>query len=288
MQATVIIPTGGRAEALEGTLTSLKHFAPQSEVIVIGNKNDEPTAKLLRESFSNVRYLEAQDPSAVVKRNMGIAKASNDILVFVDDDVVVEINWLSNLLRHYDDGSVGGVGGRVKIPGIGTGPTNLRTGSIRDGFVIGNWNPPITSTIEVQHLLGCNMSFRRDLLVQLGGFDNFFRRFNFREETDLCLRVKGLGKKLLFDPEAGLVHKTRSRHGQGPRWVFYYARNTLYIYLRHMRRTGSSFLRFLNQLFFPPRSYAAMSGTFVHITPATLVAAISGIMAGALGFQAHK
>lgn len=287
MQATVIVPTGGRAEALEQTLTSLKQFAPQTEVIVVGNKSDEPTAKLLREGFPSITYLEAEEPSAVVKRNIGIGKASNEILVFIDDDVVVETSWLGNLLRHYDDLSVGGVGGRVRVAGIGIGSTNFRTGSIVDGFVIGNWNPPITSTIEVEHLLGCNMSFRKEFLIQLGGFDNFFRSYNFREETDLCLRLKRRGYRILFDPNAGLNHKQLGSRRQGMRWVHYYVRNTLYLYLKFETSRGRSMLYFLRSLFMPPKEYRDTSGVDVRISPVTPIAAASGLIAGVFGFLGH-
>lgn len=287
-KATIIIPTGGRSEAIARTLASIKQFAPKTEVIVIGDRDDEPTRRLLRESFSWITYMEIDERSAVVKRNLGITCATNDILIFVDDDVIVETDWLNNLLRHFLDDSVGGVGGRVKVPGIGVGPASLATGTIRNGFVIGNWNPPIKTTVEVQHLIGCNMSFRKGLVMKLGGFDNFFRSCNFREDTDLCLRIGRVGYRIFFDPGATLTHEALGRKRQGSRWVYYYVRNTFYLYLKYQVGRSSSLGSFFRGLFFPPKEYASISGVRVWITLVTPIVTVGGIVAGFLGYLGHR
>jgi GT2 family glycosyltransferase len=285
---SIVIPTGGRLDALTECLESLQEFAGRSEMIVIGDHGDQLTRRALLQRFPSVIYLESKESSAIVKRNLGIAHASNEILVFVDDDVVIEGSWLQNLIRHYRDGSVGGVGGRVKVPGLKTGPSNYKTGTIVDGFVIGNWNPPTTQPSEVKHLLGCNMSFRKAPVLKLGGFDNFFRSSNFREETDLCLRMGQLGYRLIFDPDASVLHKALGGRTRGTRWIFYYVRNTVYLYLKYQVKCGPSLVRFFRQLVFPPRDYAALSGVSVRISPITMLVATSGIVAGFLGYLGHQ
>ncbi len=287
-RASIIIPTGGRVDALIETLESIERYAPGNEVIVIGDKNDDLTRRALRETFHDVRYLESDESSAVVKRNIGIARAANNILIFVDDDVVIESGWLKSLLWHYDDISVGGVGGRVKIHGLKGGSSAFKTGVIEEGFVVGNWDPPVNETLEVQHLIGCNMSFRRSLVMKVGGFDNFFRACNFREETDLCLRVRLLGYRLIFDPDANLVHKALGRKSWGARWIYYYVRNTLYLYLKYQMKSGLSMVKFFRRLIFPPKDYVGLSGIELVITPIAPLVATSGIISGFLGYLAHR
>ena len=287
-RVSIIVPTGGRVVALIETLESIERYAPGNEVIVIGDKNDDLTRRALRETFHYVKYLESDESSAVVKRNIGIARATNNILIFVDDDVVIESGWLKSLLWHYDDISVGGVGGRVKIHGLKGRSSAFKTGVIEEGFVVGNWDPPVNEILEVQHLIGCNMSFRRSLVMKVGGFDNFFRACNFREETDLCLRVRLLGYRLIFDPDANLVHKALGRKSWGARWIYYYVRNTTYIYLKYQAERGRSILRFLRNLFFPPKDYAALSGVRVRITPSIPLIATSGLFAGFLGYFTRR
>jgi GT2 family glycosyltransferase len=285
---SIIIPTGGRISSLTECIRSIQEWSLENEIIVIGDKKDEHTRRVLFDAFPSIRYLESKEPSAVVKRNLGIAHASNDILVFVDDDVVVNGTWMENLTRHFRDESVGGVGGRVEIPGIRRGTSSYKTGVIEDGFIIGNWNPAAVQPFEVQHLLGCNMSFRKAPVMKVGGFDNFFRACNFREETDLCLRIGLLGYRLIFDPDANLVHKALGRKSQGSRWIYYYIRNTIYIYLKYQQRRSRSVPRFLRFLLFPPQGYSALSGVKVRITPCAPLVAASAMFAGFLGYFTHK
>ena len=60
--------------------------------------------------------------------------------------------------------------------------------------------------VEVDHLVGCNMSFRRKALAQTGGFDPNYTLTNLREETDLCVRVKGAGWRIVFAHSMAVVH----------------------------------------------------------------------------------
>ena len=286
--ASIIIPTGGRIDSLVKCLESIQRYATESEIIVVGQTTDPSTRGFVLDKFPSVRYFESQESSAVVKRNLGIVHASNEILVFVDDDVIVESAWLKNLLRHYEDNSVGGVGGKVKTSGLETMSSNYRTGVIDDGFVVGNWNPSAVHAFDVQHLLGCNMSFRKTPVVRLGGFDNFFRSYNFREETDLCLRIGLLGFRLVFDPEACLLHMARGAEGRGTRWIYYYVRNTVYLYLKYQVKGGLSMVRFFRRLISPPRDYVALSKVRPKINPITPFVAASGIIAGFLGYLGRR
>lgn len=284
-KASIIIPTGHRANALYECLRSLDRLAGGSEVIVIGEKDDEDSRRILCENFPAMKYLEADESSAVTKRNMGIAQASNEILVFIDDDVVIGESWLPMLLTHYNDPSVGGVGGRVRMVIRRSESGAYGTGIVKDGFVIANWDVDSSTAFEVEHLPGCNMSFRRSLVQKVRGFDNVFRAFNFREETDLCFRIRGLGYRLIFEPRGSLIHMALGQRDIGLRWTYFYVRNTLYLYLMYQFRRNDSLTRFLKSLFFPPRDYVVRSGVRVRVTPLTFLVATTGLIAGALSYM---
>jgi GT2 family glycosyltransferase len=287
-KASIIIPTGHRPGALSECLRSLGRLAQENEVIVIGEKEDHPTRRIISENFPSIKYLEADQSSAVAKRNLGIAEASNEILVFIDDDVVIGDGWLAMLLMHYEDPSVGGVGGRVRILVRGSESRTYGTGVVKDGFVIANWDVESASAFEVEHLPGCNMSFRRTLVLQVHGFDNVFRSFNFREETDLCFRVRKLGYRLIFEPRGSLTHLALGQRSTGLRWTYFYVRNTLYLYLKYQFHRGFSLTRFLKYLFFPPKEYVIHSGVRVKVSPLTPLVATAGLVAGFLGYLADE
>jgi GT2 family glycosyltransferase len=97
-----------------------------------------------------------------------------------------------------------------------------------------------------------------------------------------------LGYRLIFDPNATVLHKSLSRKTGGTRWIYYYVRNTVYLYLNYQVKSRLSAVTFFHRLIFPPRDYAALSGVHVSISPITMLAAISGIVAGFLGYLGHK
>lgn len=65
------------------------------------------------------------------------------------------------------------------------------------------WLPSLAHTVQrltpdVDHLRGCNMSFHRSALEAIGGFDARYIWTNVLEETDVCIRVKRAGRRLVF------------------------------------------------------------------------------------------
>jgi len=61
---------------------------------------------------------------------------------------------------------------------------------------------------------GMNMSFRRFLLDKIGGFDERFGAPSLYEETDVFLKIKKLGYKIVFNPNAAIIHFSAIRGGQ--------------------------------------------------------------------------
>ena len=169
-------------------------------------------------------------------RNTGVAHAWGDVVAFIDDDAYADPEWLSRLADHYMDPSVAGVGGLVE-PAWEHG---------RPG-----WFPPELDWVvgcsylgmrpglgPVRNFIGANMSFRREILAEIGGFSIELGRVDSNpfgcEETELCLRVSQRypGAILLYDrprrsatgyvnsgPAGAIcVRAVMPRAGQRPRW----------------------------------------------------------------------
>ena len=108
-----------------------------------------------------------------------------------------------------------------------------------------------TTPGNVMTVRGCNMSFRRDLLARLGGFDPaLLPPYSFREDTDMSFRVRAAGYTIRFSPAAALVHLDAPTGGTraadrpvtraAAEWNHYRAlyrhqMNNLYFVLRHFR-----------------------------------------------------
>lgn len=212
------------------------------EIIVVDSSSDDESESVVAQ-YSQVRSvrLRGQHNNMPQARNCGIAVSSGEIVAFIDDDSMVQADWLGSLVSVYHDETVGAAGGRV----IGMpepycdqveGPPRLFVEP--SGRVIAK-DAGLVSVIqvEVDHLIGCNMSFRRKALEQVGGFDPNYTLTNLREETDLCVRVKKAGWRIVFMPSIAVLHfSARSLQPyflERPSIQFSNGRNCTYFALKH-------------------------------------------------------
>ena len=113
---------------------------------------------------------------------------------------------------------------------------------------------PSCNFIE-NHVQGCNMSFRKEALIKAGGFDERFGGSAHLEETDLCLRIRRGGYKIVFDPKAELIHLKDTKGGcraeNYKQWFYWYGHNNMLFFLKNFSRSllpvfiVSSFIRLL-------------------------------------------
>jgi GT2 family glycosyltransferase len=213
-KVSVIIPTYNRASSLREALISLSHLDfPEGwyEIVVVDDGSTDETERVMATLQSAaptpIRYLKQKEHrGASAARNSGIKMAGGEILVFTDDDCLFQREWLSLLLAAFDSGEVGMVGGPDRAPEgslffskcadylltsfIGTG--GLRA---RDSLRLGKYYPR-----------SCNMAIRRDVLAQVGLFDeDLFPG----EEIELAYRVEKAGYLIRFAPDAYVWHKRR-------------------------------------------------------------------------------
>jgi glycosyltransferase involved in cell wall biosynthesis len=192
----------GRWEEIEAALRSLAQqtVAPH-EVLVVVDHNDHLLARVRDEL--GARVLANAEPKGLGgARNTGFAAASGSVVAFMDDDAVASHGWLEQLIDHYTDDDVAGVGGSAAPLW-----TTSRPGWFPPEFdwVIGcSYLGMPLRTQQVRNMFGCNMSFRRELLVSLGGF-----RLGYScDETELCIRLgqRWPEKRILYVPEASIRH----------------------------------------------------------------------------------
>jgi glycosyltransferase involved in cell wall biosynthesis len=160
-------------------------------------------------------------------RNSGLTVARGDVVAFLDDDAEAEPRWLSLLAESYADPAVVAVGGFAE-PDWAEGRPSWFPREF--DWVVGCTYRGMPETASpVRNLIGCNMSFRREIFADLGGFTAGIGRLGTRpvgcEETELCIRIsqRRPGSVILFDPRA-LVH----HHVPGSRGTWAYFRSRCY------------------------------------------------------------
>lgn len=283
-RVSVIIATYNRYKDLRECLVSLFDLNTKPfEVIVVDSFSVDDTRKL--KNCFPIKFVSIKKRNRQSARNLGISIASGDIIAFLDDDVIVHRNWLESIVELYSDNRVGGVGGRV-VPYGTSDKIYVRTSRnevgkvFNSGLVLGNFDFLPENPIEVDSLIGCNMSFRRELLVRVEGFDENFIGTGFRDDTDLCLRIRKLGYKLLFHPEAMVWHKFKGKQ-IGSEWLYWYVRNHMYFYFKNIFiQSRCSFPFALYHMLFPPRDYALKSGIKLKIEPKLVINALKGLIDG--------
>lgn len=280
-RVSVVIPTFNRRNDLDECIKSLLDMeAPGPEIIIVDSSSKDGASDF--QQIYPVRYLSMPHRNIVHARNLGISKARGDVVAFLDDDTVVNRSWVRCLMEPYVDPRVGGVGGRVipygkprhyyrKIRHYSTGKI------LKDGLVLGNFDNP-AGPLGVDHLPGCNMSFRREALVQAGGFDEHFQGNCFREDTDICVRVRKLGYNIVYQPRALVWHKYRGR-SRDTGWVYWYVRNNTYFYFKNIFPQARWLLPlFLYRQAFPPKDYLKKSGVRIGFRPRAIMLAVKGLV----------
>jgi glycosyltransferase involved in cell wall biosynthesis len=154
---------------------------------------------------ANLRILESNEPKGLSgARNCGIAHATGSIIAFIDEDAVAAPDWLERIKACYADANVMGVGGAISPMWVVTQPRWFPEEFL---WVVGCTYLGMPTTREqVRNLIGCNMSFRREVFNAIGGFRIGVGRVDTNplgcEETELCIRAHQHwpDKTLVYDP----------------------------------------------------------------------------------------
>jgi GT2 family glycosyltransferase len=240
MTTSVIIVTMNRAACVRRCLECLAAQHPRPEqVVVIDASADEETRGVMGE-FAWAEYVRTDVGYGHMtkSRNLGLARATGEVVVFLDDDAFAHEGWLGALLESYEDKTVGGVGGRALNNQPGEETTGVESiGRLHaNGALTGYFAANPGKTLEVDHLIGCNMSWRRSVLTELGGLRDDYPGTEVREETDIALRVRALGYRLIYEPRAVVTHigapQVKGRRFD-TRYAYYASRNHAMLLMRN-------------------------------------------------------
>ncbi|MFC7396029.1 glycosyltransferase [Chelatococcus sp. GCM10030263] len=240
---SLIINTLNRAAYLASTLSALKLLRYGAfEVIVVNGPSDDGTDAILAAYGDQIRIARCDTANIAASRNIGLGLAGGDIVAFIDDDAIPEPGWLDALVKPFRDPRVGAAGGFVRDrtglhfqARVITCDRTGRLESFATAEAAGLDQHP--GAPRVLALTGANIAFRRDLLLELGGFDENYRYL--LDETDLNFRIMDAGYLNVVVPQAEVHHKQAPNHLRNaariPQSLYAIARSTYYFALRHSR-----------------------------------------------------
>jgi GT2 family glycosyltransferase len=237
---SVLIPTLGRKDELINTVKALlRQTRPALEIIV--SDQNSPRIKEVDEFLSSipqVKHIHSTLQGVPKNYNLLLREAKAEVVLFVDDDIEPPSDLLENHLKNYGDSSVDAVAGRVDQPDGDPDPRTItQVGHYNQitGHFHANYNGLVR--MEVDASQGCNMSFRREKLLAIGGFDESFDGNGYFFETDGGLRFRKAGFRMIFDPKATLKHlrapRGGARVGDKSQHTYFYIANGLRLFRKH-------------------------------------------------------
>ena len=224
---SVVVVSRDRPAALLRCLPGLGQvqYAP-FEIIVVADQAGCAAVSALPMA-AQIKLVACDVPNISIARNLGISHAAGDVIAFIDDDAVPEPSWLTQLIAPFDRADVAASGGFVRgRNGISfqwmarsvdeAGATVPMDVNLSQATVL---TPKAQQAIKTE---GTNMAVRRDVLLDLEGFDPAFAFY--LDETDLNLRLARAGHATAIVPMAEVHHgfapSTRRRSDRVPRDLF--------------------------------------------------------------------
>jgi len=207
----VLIPSFGRPAALTRCLASLTQqtLAPD-EVVVVWQATDDATrdAALSFEHRTPFSLIVVHSPARGItcSENAALRCSRGAVVLLIDDDATAPRDWVERHLSHFEDPTVGAVGGPADNYTTANAPFPRREphqiGRITwYGRCVGNmYDYPAhwkhRRQIDVDQLVGYNMAVRR---AAFEGFEERLKPYWQKFETDICLQVGERGYRVLFD-----------------------------------------------------------------------------------------
>lgn len=198
---SVIVCTYNGSATIKKCLEGISKIEyPNFEVIVINDGSTDGTADIVK-TF-DVKLISTSNYGLSTARNTGMYNASGEIIAYIDDDAWPDRHWLQYIAHAYATSDHACIGGPNISPYdsgfISTCVANAPGGPVH-----------VLETDEIaEHVPGCNMTFRRNALVKIGGFDPVFRSAG--DDVDTCWRIQQSGRTIGFHPSAVVWHQRRN------------------------------------------------------------------------------
>ncbi|PSB19611.1 hypothetical protein C7B76_07105 [filamentous cyanobacterium CCP2] len=227
---TVAICTKDRPDNVDRCLKALLKLQqprgdrpPQFQILVVDNAPSNDRTQNLVASLSQVCYVQEPKPGLDFARNRAIQETKTELLAFLDDDVVVDRHWFDGLVEAWQENPDAAAFTGLVLPyELVTDAQILfeRRGGFRRGFekirygktLPGNPLYPCGAGIFGA---GCNMAFRRDVLLHLGGFDEALDTGSPLPgggDLDIFYRVIRAEYSLVYEPQYLVFHEHRREY----------------------------------------------------------------------------
>lgn len=290
MKYSIVIPTYNRADELRETLASLAALETTQlwETVVVDNNCTDDTTGVVRTASvgfpAPLKYVFESVPGRSAALNAGIARASGEIVVTIDDDVRVEPDYLDHIGRAFEAHHCDFIGGRVLPLWQGQRPAWLPDRRSRHWAVIAlvdegpepfEWGAILP--------IGANMAFTRRAFDMVGPWNQSIGRkpgtLLGQEVREWCLRAREKGLRGYYAPSSvvrHVIHADRLNKRYFRRWFYWRGVSRALMYQQHgldmesPQRRIFDFARIPHIAGIPRYLYRTAAATFAQVLAAHL------------------
>ncbi|MBL4621264.1 MAG: glycosyltransferase family 2 protein [Immundisolibacteraceae bacterium] len=219
------------------------------EIIVVDNNSHDGTENAIKKEFSKVHLIESKINLGFGRaNNLGIAKASNELLFFLNSDTVLQANTLQLIFDKFNQPNYPGILGRKLIEPDGSIQKSVRGYPNFQAFLYSDTIFRLLPNLKkyysayrqkefdfskeksVETVMGAAMLIPKKIIDQVGGFDPRF--FMYFEEVDLCHRIRDAGFPVLYTPEIVVTHIGGASSSQARSKMHLIYRQSMFSYFR--------------------------------------------------------
>lgn len=253
------------------------------EVFVVDNASSDGSVKMIQQDFAQVRLIaNSENKGFAAANNQAISIAKGNFILLLNSDTIILDNAIFKVWQFAQQRpSAGIVGCRVLNADQSLQSSCFMYPSVLNMFLLTTYLSKLfprsaffgrermtwwdrSDVREVEVVTGCFMLVRRQVIEQIGLLDEEY--YIYGEETDWCYRAHHAGWKLLFTPDAQIIHLGGASSKQAkPQMIMQLRGSLLYFMKKHASRASYAIACILVSLFFSVRTpYWFLRGVFIQ------------------------
>jgi GT2 family glycosyltransferase len=217
MELSIIIVTWNTAKITQKCVQTINKFLDNPEIILVDNGSTDNTIKLLSQE-KNIKIIKNNSNLGFSKaNNIGLKKASNEYIIFMNSDMELIDNSVNNLLNYFKDKeNIGIIGPKFLNPDFtpqaSVFPRQTALNAFKEFWLnqknsYSKYIPKTNNPVKVWSVSGGFILTRKSFFKSIGAWNEKY--FFYFEDMDLCRKINKVGKNVIFYPQCQIIH----RHG---------------------------------------------------------------------------
>ncbi|MEZ4704194.1 MAG: glycosyltransferase [Bdellovibrionota bacterium] len=206
-EVCIIVPIRNEGKYVEAAVQSLiRASRDMAKIIIIDDGSTDETSVTLEKFQDSIEVIRTEGIGASASRNAALARTERQFIAFTDGDCIVDEDWLVELVKGISsmDETVVAVGGPQLVFPQSKWKERLHADILHSMHFVSDYLHQQPQMVKVNHNPTCNVMYKREALVEVGGFDTSLWPC---EDLDLDIRLSKAGYQFYCTPTAKVMHR---------------------------------------------------------------------------------